>query len=449
MKLTIPRGVLDEIRKGMGKVISSRTTIALHQHIKIEAQANGLKALGTDGESALLFECDIDDTSAVPGMCLLPLKQLSAVPGGARDPVTITTDGDTKVTVAVTRKDTTDRIHFRVPPVGDFPADPFEDGLKFKAQAEGAAVLIGHALGCADSMANRYSLNCLALERDRIVATNGRKLYAANSFAFPWRSKQAKLVPASKAFRCKAIVEAGELSVAASASAVYFRFGDRWTLKLPVVDGHFPDWERVVPKKAKTSIEFTEEDAKLLMDRLPALPGADEDNAPIELAADGSVRLVAYDEHREHEALDLPDATVTGKKTHTSINRTYLLDGLKMGFRKFELVGPDRPIVARNDTMLFLFMPLGGVEDEHPDPERKEKEEMASDSKNQTPENGSVDMDAVLGMLAGVKDQAKQLSSAVAEAEKALKSCAGDMRKKERLVKSTLSSLKELKELAV
>jgi len=130
-------------------------------------------------------------------------------------------------------------------------------------------------------------------------------------------------------------------------------------------------------------------------------------------------------------------------------NRTYLTDGLKMGFRKFELVGPGNPIVARNDTMLFLFMPLSGVEDDCPDPERKEKEEMASDSKNQATENGGVDMDAVLGMLAGVKDQAKQLLGAVAEAEKGLKSCAGDMRKKERLVKSTLSSLKELKELAV
>ena len=446
MRLTIPRSMLDEIRKGMSKIISSNSTIPVYQHIKIESEPGKLRAVGTDGESALMFDAPIEENADGSGSCLLPVKEMSNIPGRARDIVTITAENEKKVCAEVASEGVVEKVHFSVPPVDKFPDIAFEDDLKFRKQAGDAAELIRYALRCTDNGPTRYSLNCLALEPNRIVATNGRKLFAGNSFAFPWRSKQPKLIPASKVFGCSAIRDAGDLSVAFAEGTVYFRFGDRWTLKLPVVEGSFPDWEPVVPKKARASIEFTEEDARQLIERLPTLPGDDDDNMPVGLLVDGSVRVLGKGERGQCETLDLPNATVTGRKAEIGFNRAFLIDGLKMGMRRFDIVGPNQPIVSRDDKKLFLFMPLG--EAKETEQKKKETKKMENGKKNQTTGNNGADMDAIMGRLASLKDQAKRLLGTIVETEKAIKGCANDMRKREKLVKSTISSLKGLKELS-
>ena len=69
---------------------------------------------------------------------------------------------------------------------------------------------------------------------------------------------------------------------------------------------------------------------------------------------------------------------------------------------------------------------------------------MENGKKNQTTGNNGSDMDTIMGRLASLKDQAKRLLGSIVETEKAIKGCATDMKKKGKLVKSTLSSLKEL-----
>jgi len=70
-----------------------------------------------------------------------------------------------------------------------------------------------------------------------------------------------------------------------------------------------------------------------------------------------------------------------------------------------------------------------------------------SNEKTQTNGNNGSDMDTIMGQLATVKETAKQLVGSITEFERSLKTCASDLRKRERLVKSTISSLKGLKEL--
>ena len=146
MKLTIECGLLEEIKKGMNKTTSSSSTIAVYQHIKIESEPGKIRAIGTDGESALMFHAQIDKNVDGSGSALLPVKQMASIPGKAKDIATITATSDKKVTAEVSTDGAVERVHFSVPPVDEFLEIAFEDDLKFRKQHESAAELIGCAL---------------------------------------------------------------------------------------------------------------------------------------------------------------------------------------------------------------------------------------------------------------------------------------------------------------
>ena len=187
------------------------------------------------------------------------------------------------------------------------------------------------------------------------------------------------------------------------------------------------------------------EDAKQLIDRLPGLSGADDENAAVRLTADGSVRIVARGEEGQSEALDFPNATVTGRKAEIGFNRAFLIDGLKTGLRRFGIAGSGDPAVARDDRKMFLFMRIVEAE---PETKPQKKERKMTTEKGKTDGNNGSDMDTILGQLAAVRETAKQLVASITEFERSLKTCDSDLRKRERLVKSTISSLKGLKELS-
>lgn len=72
MKLTIPRGVLDEIRKGMSKAIPSRTTNRVYQHLKIESAPGKVRAWGADVDSTLTLSPRAKTESTRRSTCRIP-----------------------------------------------------------------------------------------------------------------------------------------------------------------------------------------------------------------------------------------------------------------------------------------------------------------------------------------------------------------------------------------
>jgi hypothetical protein len=68
----------------------------------------------------------------------------------------------------------------------------------------------------------------------------------------------------------------------------------------------------------------------------------------------------------------LPLSRVDGKAVRFATNRQYLGRACQLGFTNFAALGPDRPVVCRDGTRLFLWMTLPAKEvlPPHPFPVR-------------------------------------------------------------------------------
>src|SRR5262249_51854275 len=169
--------------------------------------------------------------------------------------------------------------------------------------------------------------------------------------------------PALPAFGCHELQQEGVVAVGRTATHVALRAGP-WTLCLAVeTAARFPDADAVIPRDdgKATRLCLSEEDARFLLHALPRLPGKGEDLAPVTLDLGDEVVLRARAEGQEQAGeLVLSGSRRDGPPVRTAVNRRYLVRVAQLGFREVRVAGPSVPLVCRDATRVFVFMPLDG-----------------------------------------------------------------------------------------
>ena len=105
-----------------------------------------------------------------------------------------------------------------------------------------------------------------------------------------------------------------------------FKVGDV-ELVSRLIEGKFPEYERIIPKEAKTKVEVSLEDLSLVLKRVSLF--ARENNNSIRLTAtnDGKM-LVSTDETKVGEEKAEVLIKMDGENNKISLNSQYLLDVL-------------------------------------------------------------------------------------------------------------------------
>jgi len=447
LKLTIARNTLDEIRKGMRKVLppgprGEGTRKPALGCIRMDSAPGGVRVIGTGGDAALLYAAELPENADGEGSFLLPFEDLVFLSAkGTREFVTFTDGGKGRVNAGIFKGEANVSHAFKPPALDEFPDVVFEEGLRFRPQHESAVEMLAHAVRIAPAEPGRYALNAVCLAGDHIAVTDGRRLLVANSFAFPRRGRRPTLVPPSKVFCCRTITGGGPLSVAVGKEHVYFRFGDRWTLRLPVCDGHYPDYESIVPSRAEsgTVLELSDGEVKRVREEFSQLPDGD---VAASLHLDGKARFDVDGGDGVSRAVELPHAKVQGRKLDIAFNPGYFLQALALGLRRFHFTGARGPVLAEGDGVKFLFMPIEVVGKQTT---KREEEPMEEKENNNDKPNG---IEVIVERVGGLKESLRQALNGVVELERTIKAYGSDLRKREKLVRTTLASLKELKRLA-
>jgi hypothetical protein len=132
-----------------------------------------------------------------------------------------------------------------------------------------------------------------------------------------------------------------------------------WSVHLKVnTEGRFPDVERAVPAEPHpTYLTVDEADAQSLIDGLPRLPASGDEPVPVTLDF-GQRAVVRSGSEGSPLELVLTASSVSGPAQRCRLGAKYLLRALRLGFRRFELHSPAKPIVARDDTRLFAAVTL-------------------------------------------------------------------------------------------
>jgi hypothetical protein len=138
-----------------------------------------------------------------------------------------------------------------------------------------------------------------------------------------------------------------------------------WTFFLAIdTQSRYPRVEEVLPKaKAATVWHLDRSEADFLLDALPKLPGERDENSPITLDLNGEVILRAKGEgQRRTVELPLNKSKVEGKPVRFCTNRHLLARVLQLGLPEVQIVDADTPLVAKDGSRQYIWMPLGKAE---------------------------------------------------------------------------------------
>lgn len=224
-------------------------------------------------------------------------------------------------------------------------------------QADGLLLTALHEVGrTADRSPGRCASHRVQLQGDagRVVGTDTKQALIWDGFRFPFT--ESVLVPAVAAFGSKEWKREA-VRVGRTKSQVVFVVGP-WTLGLTVdPSAKFPDATAIVPKaQTPTVIHLSEDDARLALSRLGAVPDDDDETNAVTLDAmerGVAVRWRLGDDKPPSE-LRLSGSRSTGPAVRYAFDRQYLLRGLALGFRTLRVCGAHRPLAMTDRHRLYL-----------------------------------------------------------------------------------------------
>ena len=238
-----------------------------------------------------------------------------------------------------------------------FPAWPSRDSANDPSLLDA----LDEAMQIPTGGSGRLSLTCIQLrgKQGEVVATDGRQLLIQGGFQFPW--KDAILLPRTPIFGSRELPQGEVVRAANSETHVHFRIGG-WTIALPVeTSTRFPNVDAVIPKadQAIARWHVHADEASALAAMLDKLPAAKEEHAPVTLDLARPVVIRARgEEEKRCTDVALPRSRIEGKTLRVAVNRCYLQQALRLGFRSVLITGPDKPLLCQEGKRMYVCVPI-------------------------------------------------------------------------------------------
>ncbi len=327
MKLSATReAFLDPLQAIIG-VVERRQTMPILANVLITARKGTVTMTATDLEVEMVATGEIatdgDGEITLPGRKLLDICK--ALNEGVKIEVNITGE---KATVRAGRS----RFTLATLPATEFPV--VED-----IHAQQAITLPQRALKrllekTQFSMAHqdvRYYLNGLLLEiekvRLRAVATDGHRLALCDvTLDAAADGNHQVIVPRKGVLELQRLLHADEdLTLSLGTNHIRVEVGNiRFTSKL--IDGRFPDYQRVIPKQDGKFISADREELKHSLYRTAILSNEKYRGIRLDLA-ENALRIQAHNPEQE-EAEEELEVSYDGQSMEVGFNVNYLMDAL-------------------------------------------------------------------------------------------------------------------------
>ncbi|MBW7860999.1 MAG: DNA polymerase III subunit beta [Rhodocyclaceae bacterium] len=327
--LTTSRDHLLAPLQSVSGIVEKRHTLPILSNVLIERLGDHLTLLATD------IEIQIRTTSTVPSggsdasitVAARKLQDiLRALPDGAE--VSLTLD-DKRLTVKAGKS----RFALQTLPAADYPRMnlPGADHITFQTTQKAFKRQLAQVSYAMAQQDIRYYLNGLLLIGDgaelRMVATDGHRLaYAASEV-------EAELPRTEVILPRKTVMELARqlhdtddaLEVVLAGNQAVFRFGSV-ELVTKLIDGKFPDYERVIPQNHPKMLSFDRAALLASLSRVAILTNEKFRGVRMVLG-DGLLRIVSSNNEQE-EAQEELEVDYHGDALDIGFNVTYLLDVL-------------------------------------------------------------------------------------------------------------------------
>jgi DNA polymerase-3 subunit beta len=329
MKFSIARDTLIKPLNLVAGVVERRQTLPILSNVLIALEGSKLSLTGTDLEVELVGRLDLE-APGVDGDVTVPARKLvdicKSLPEGSN--IEFSIEGG-KATVKAGRS----RFTLSTLPAADFPAVEANAG-DISLEMEQALVkqLID---GTAFAMAQqdvRYYLNGLYFEvlggRLRVVATDGHRLALATAPQRVEATDLGVIIPRKGVLELSRLLE-GTTPIALSIGTNHIRATtEQFTFTSKLVDGKFPDYERVIPKNPDKLVVGNRAELKQAFTRTAILSNEKYRGVRLRLSQN-SLDITANNPEQE-QAEEVVAVEYSGAEMEIGFNVSYLLDVLSV-----------------------------------------------------------------------------------------------------------------------
>ena len=308
-------------------VVERRQTMPILSHVLVNLKGGRLSVTATDLEVELVAGADVegksDGETTVPGRKLYDIVR--ALPEGCK--VDFSVSGS-RATVKGGRS----RFTLSTLAAGDFPTvDEIAGQNSIAVEQAELHWLIDKTQFSMAQQDVRYYLNGLLLEAEgktlRAVATDGHRLALAE---VDLKDKVVKdeqvILPRKGVLELNRLLD-GEGNLTVLLGTNHFRVeteGTRLTSKL--IDGRFPDYNRVIPEKATGVVRSERRVLREALQRTAILANEKYRGVRLELGANNLV--ISANNPEQEEATETVVVEYDGNEAEIGFNVNYLLDAL-------------------------------------------------------------------------------------------------------------------------
>jgi DNA polymerase-3 subunit beta len=368
MKLTIDRNALMRALSHVQAVVEKRNTIPILANILMQAEADSLRLTATDLdiEASDSAEAKVKKAGEITAPAQTLFDVVRKLPEGSEIALEL---NENRLSI------TAGRSKFALPtlPAADFQTMAREDApVRFDVEAAELRRLIDKTRFAISTEETRYYLNGIYLHHAkgtdgavlRAVATDGHRLALADAGA-PKGSSALKgiIIPRKAVAEARRLLEDAPESVTieASDSKITFHIGDA-TLTSKLIDGSFPEYQRVIPKDNGRILMVQNKDFANAVDRVATVSAERSRSVKLSLSA-GKVTL-AVTHSETGQGVEEVEADYSAEPMEIGFNAKYLLDvtqqieGEEARIEFNDSASPARVLDAKDAGVQYVLMPL-------------------------------------------------------------------------------------------
>lgn len=368
MKVAIDRSVLLKSLGHVQSVVERRGTIPILANIKLDAAEEQLELTATDMDMAEVER--IGAAIDAPGAVTVPAHMLYDIVRKLPDGAEIRLE-EKEGSVAISAAHS--RFSLATLPVEDFPAMAEGDlAHTFVLSAAECKALVEKTRFAMSTEETRYYLNGVYLhtaEQDgvsvlRAVATDGHRL-ARIEVALPAGASgmPGVIIPRKTIGEISKLLEegVGEVKISLSDSKIRFVCGSA-ILVSKLIDGTFPDYERVIPQGNDRIMEVDSQALAKAVDRVSVI-SADKARG-VKLALEGGKLTLSASSQEQSHAQETLEVTYSAEPMEIGFNARYLMEVLAQiegGTVQFVLSDGAAPALVRDTAdvgALYVVMPM-------------------------------------------------------------------------------------------
>lgn len=360
----------DNLLRGVQTVqnaVSTKNTLPILSHILIEARSGGIRLTATDLEIGV--SCQVEGEVLEEGAITVPARKFSEIvkelPPSSSIQILLKKGQSLQIESG--------RSYFRLMGLlkEDFPQLPDFSSLGTKGIEtvkipqgilRSMIQLTSFAISHDET---RYVLNGILFSfRDkslRLVATDGRRLaIVERELPNPSHFKKEVILPLKAIQELgRNLGEEGELGFYFKENQLQISFGDT-QLTSRLIEGEFPNYEQVVPKKVKEELKLDTQDFLQATRRASILTNQDSQSVKFNIIKDRVI--ITKDTPDLGEVREELEVDYKGGELTIGFNPSFLIDVLKnVGEEnvRFGFTDPEKPAVIKSgDHYTYIVLPM-------------------------------------------------------------------------------------------